>query len=452
MCTVARAMVRSLRAPVLNVPALRGRSLALWLLCALVVVSLVARLAWLGEPCRSPCRSPADHILVFDEAYYVNAARVIVGIRPPAGAPYANAPLGVDANSEHPPLAKLLIAGGIELFGDGPLAWRLPSVLLGTVAILGMFALVRAAGGGPWLALGAATLMAADNLLLVHGRIGTLDIFAVAAMIWGAALYLRNRPILAGLVIGIGACAKEVTPYVLLVLLVLELLRWWPTRSEGRRRVGRLVSCAAVAAVTFLVVLGLLGRIAPPYSPQTGKLVPHGPFGEASHILTYAEHQTSPHGPQGIASYPWDWLVDIKPITYLQINPSHPADGLDRVTPAVHFIGVISPPILLLTLPGLLYAAARVFRGRFRRERRSANEVGLVGLAWFLGTYLPFVALSLVESRTSYLYYMVIVMPGIYLVVADLVARIGPRRKIVWLWMACVLAAAVVLYPFTPLP
>jgi ABC-type Fe3+-siderophore transport system permease subunit len=78
--------------------------------------------------------------------------------------------------------------------------------------------------------------------------------------------------------------------------------------------------------------------------------------------------------------------------------------------------------------------------------------VGLVGLAWFLGTYLPFVALSLIESRTSYLYYMVIVMPGIYLAVADLIARIGPRRKLVLLWMAGVVAAAVVLYPFTPLP
>src|SRR5689334_2273907 len=159
MCTVARAMASSLRAPALRPPALRGRSLALWLLCALVVVSLAARLAWLGEPCRSPCRSPTDHLLVFDEDYYVNAARVIAGIRPPNGAPYANAPLGVDANSEHPQLAKLVIAGGIELFGDGPLAWRLPSVLLGTIAILGMFALVRAAGGGPWLGLGAAALM-----------------------------------------------------------------------------------------------------------------------------------------------------------------------------------------------------------------------------------------------------------------------------------------------------
>jgi predicted membrane-bound dolichyl-phosphate-mannose-protein mannosyltransferase len=325
-------------------------------------------------------------------------------------------------------------------------------VLLGTVAILGMFALVRAAGGGPWLALGAAALMAADNLLLVHGRIGTLDISAVAAMIWGAALYLRGRPILAGVVIGVGACAKEVTPYVLLVLVVLELMRWWPARSEGWRRVGRVASCAAAAAATFLVVLFLLGRIAPDYSPQTGKLVPNGPFGEAAHILTYAEHQTSPHGPQGIASYPWDWLVDYKPITYLQINPARPSTGLEQVQPAVHFLGVINPPILLLALPGLLYAAAWAFPGRLRRVRRSPDEVGLVGLAWFLGTYLPFVALSLIESRTSYLYYMVIVMPGIYLVVADLVARIGPRRKVVWVWMACVFAAAVVLYPFTPLP
>ena len=74
------------------------------------------------------------------------------------------------------------------------------------------------------------------------------------------------------------------------------------------------------------------------------------------------------------------------------------------------------------------------------------------GLAWFIGTFVPFELLSLFWQRTSYLYYMVIVMPGIYLVVADLVARIGPRRKVVWVWMACVLAAAVVLYPFTPLP
>jgi 4-amino-4-deoxy-L-arabinose transferase-like glycosyltransferase len=447
MCTVARAMLTRLHAP-----ALRSPSFPLWLLAALLIVSTLARVAWIGEPCRSPCRSPDDHILVFDETYYVNAARVIAGIHPPAGAPYAGAPLYVDPNSEHPALAKLIIAGGIELLGDGPWAWRLPSVLLGTVAILGMFVLARAAGGGRWVALGAAALMAADNLLLVHGRIGTLDIYAVAAMIWAAALYLRGHPILAGVVVGIGAAAKEVAPYLLLSLVLLELFRWLRTRTGVRGRLGRLAACGAASMAAFLALLEVLDRIASPYSPQTAKLVPDGPFGEVAHILNYAAHQTSPHGPRGIASYPWDWLVDLKWITYLQINPGRPSAALGQVTPAVRFLGLISPPILLLAVPSLLLAVVWVRRPGLRSSPAFRDEVGIVGLAWFLGTYLPFVALSLLESRTTYLYYMVIVMPGIYLAVANAVARVGPRRWFVLVWMGAVAAAAVVLYPFTPLP
>ena len=46
----------------------------------------------------------------------------------------------------------------------------------------------------------------------------------------------------------------------------------------------------------------------------------------------------------------------------------------------------------------------------------AASDVELLGLAWFAGTFVPFVLLSLIDSRTSYLYYMVIVMPGIYVV------------------------------------
>jgi predicted membrane-bound dolichyl-phosphate-mannose-protein mannosyltransferase len=447
MCTVAPAMVTRL-----HERTVLGRGWLSpgykWLLAGLLVVSLLARVAWIEQPCHAPCRTADDHLLVFDEDYYVNAARVIAGIRPPTGAPYANAPLGVDANSEHPQLAKLLIAGGIKLFGDGPVAWRLPSVLVGTVAMLGMFGLVGAAGGGPWLGLGAAALMACDNLLLVHGRIATLDIYAVAAMIWGAALYLRRRPVWAGVVIGLGTGAKEVAPYVLFALAALELLRWWRTRADAAARLRRLAACVVASAATFLAALTVMGWIAPPYSPQTGKLVPNGPFGHVAHMLSYAAHQTSPHGPQGIASYPWAWLIDSKPITYLQINPDRPTAALNHDSPAVHFIGLISPPILLLALPALLLAARAVVR----RHLRCEDEVGLVGLAWFLGTYPPFVAASLIGSRTSYLYYMVIVMPGIYLVVADLIARIGPRRKLVLVWMVGVVAAAVVLYPFTPLP
>ena len=127
-------------------------------LIALAVISLLslgARAYKLGEPCSVPCRTANDHTLIFDEAYYVNAARVIAGIHPPAGAHYAKSPLGSDPNAEHPQGAKLIIAGAIELFGDGPFAWRIGSLIFGTLAILAMYYLVRSAGGDPWPAVGA---------------------------------------------------------------------------------------------------------------------------------------------------------------------------------------------------------------------------------------------------------------------------------------------------------
>ena len=80
------------------------------------------------------------------------------------------------------------------------------------------------------------------------------------------------------------------------------------------------------------------------------------------------------------------------------------------------------------------------------------DEVGIVGLAWFLGTYVPFVLLSLFESRTSYLYYMVIVMPGMYLAVAWLLSKRVMARWALPPFMVLLVAAAVLSYPFVPLP
>ncbi len=436
----------------------RGRRVSALAVLALVcVISLGVRAAWLGQPCHSPCRSARERVLVFDETYYVNAARVIAGIHPPAGAPYAKAPLGDDPNAEHPQLGKLTIAGLIELLGDGPLAWRLPSLILGTLCLLGMYALVRAVGGTPGMAVGAAALMAADNLVLVHSRIATLDVYALAGMLWGVTAYLRGRPLLAGAVIAVAACAKMVAPYALLVLGLIELILWLATRAEMRRRIVRLVGCVVVFAVVLVGVLAVMDEIAPPYDNSTGKLVGGGPFGHLAHMFSYAARETSPHGPKGIASYPWEWLVDLKPITYLNVNPRRPVPGLYHVHPASHFVGMINPAILLAALVGLVLAGiavTRAARGPRHPEARNAARDGLSGLAvaWSAGSWLPFAALSLLDSRTSYIYYMVIVMPGLYVAAAQAIARLRRHPRVVSAWLACLAIGAILLYPFTPLP
>jgi predicted membrane-bound dolichyl-phosphate-mannose-protein mannosyltransferase len=435
------------------------------LLVLLVVsaLSLGARSLFLDEPCMSPCTQAGDHTLIFDEAYYVNAARVIAGIHPPAGSHYADAPLGADPNAEHPQGAKLIMAAAIEIFGDGPFAWRIGSLLMGSLAVLGMFALMRGAGADRWLAVGAAALMAADNLLLVMGRIGTLDIYVVAAMVWAVALYIRGRPFAAGVALAVAACFKEVAPYALVVLLLLEGGRLVAARRDRsapenwrpRDALKRLAATTFTTCGVFVGLLAIMGEIATPYADSQAKLITGGPFAEISHIITYASGLTSPQGPTGIASYPWQWLVDLKPILYLRINPSLPGHGLYAIHPVVAFYGMISPPIMLLALPSLAFCAYRLVR-RGRPEGRTSpgdRQVPIVGLAWFVGTWLPFELQSLIDQRTSYLYYMVIVMPGIYVAVAYLVA-LGWRRRSRWLsaltvlWGVGVLAAVVVMYPF----
>jgi hypothetical protein len=444
----------------------RVRLSPLLVLAAVAALSLGARLLLLEQPCRAPCRTATDHLLVFDEDYYVNAARVIAGVRPPHGYPYAHAPLGDDPNAEHPQLAKLVMAGSIELFGDGPFAWRVGSLVFGTVAILGMYALARAAGAEAWVAVGAAALMALDNLQLDHARIATLDVYALAAMVWGGALYLRRRPVLAGVVIGIGACAKEVAPYAVVALAVLEVFRWllYRGREVAIAAVMRVVSCAVATAGTFVGLLAVLDRIATPYADASKQLITGGAFSHIGHILSYAAAETSPHGPTGIASYPWEWLGDYKPISYLTINPQEPAPGLYHVHPAAHFLGMISPPILLAGLAGAVAASVGLARARSAQPLREAtgawrppdrtgvSEIGLVGLAWFLGTFVPFELLSAIYSRTSYLYYMVSVMPGLYLLAMHLVERFSPSRRLLAGSLAVMVAAAVIMYPFTPLP
>lgn len=457
MCTVAPVMVRRIRL---------CASSPLLALAVVSVLSLAARGLLLGQPCQSPCTKAGQHTLVFDEAYYVNAARVIAGIHPPSGSHYDASPLGTDPNAEHPQGAKLIMAAAIEIFGDGPFAWRIGSLIFGSLAILGMYALVRAAGAGRWSAVGAAALMACDNLLLVHGRIGTLDIYGVAAMIWGVALYLRGRWVAAGILLAVADCFKEVSFYALLVLGLIELGRviagrrdpeppddwhWWPALT-------RLAATAFVSIGIFVGLLGIMGLIAHPYADSEGRLIAGGPFDHLWHMITYGANLTSPHGPQGIASYPWQWLLDLKPITYLRINPSLPGNGLYAIHPVSRFLGMMSPPIMLLALPALAFGAYRLIRPAVAAED---NQLLILGVAWFVGTWLPFALLSLVDQRTSYLYYMVIVMPGIYLAVAYTVSRAwrafrtGERRRraataLIGLWALAVLAAVVVMYPFTP--
>jgi len=436
-----RPPTRRLRAAASRLRALASRAYALTrrllsdplaptvVLCAILVLSLYARVLDLGQPCTAPCRASSSHTLIFDESYYVNAARVIDGIEPPVGAPYHGAPRHEDPNAEHPQLAKLAIAGGIELFGDDPRGWRIGSVLFGLIAMLALYVLVQAAGGSAWLALGAVGVMSLDNLLLVHGRIATLDIYAVAMMLVAAALYMRRHPLLAGVALGIGGCMKEVALYLVFVVILLEALRYaragWTRWTAGKLPTGQvgtgwraLLLFLAATAASFLGLLWLLDILVPAYDPVRHVTYAGSPFTHLLHIYHYAQLLKMKPGEVGISSTPWQWLLNERTINYAKVAVNSVVNGhvvASRAT--VAFQGAINPFIVFMAIPALFAALAAACR--------KGDGVAALGACWCLGTFIPFAVDSLATARISYIYYMVAVMPGVYIVAARL---FSPRR------------------------
>jgi dolichyl-phosphate-mannose-protein mannosyltransferase len=439
---VASEVVRMVRHP-------RAPLIALALI---LLYSAGARVFRIGEPCSHPCSRGSDHTLIFDEAYYVNAARVIADIRPPGGSSYHGAPLGKDPNAEHPQLAKVIMAGGIKLFGDGPWGWRIGSVLFGLIAIAAMYALVRGAGGGPWLSVGAAAVMALDNLMLVHGRIATLDIYAVALMIVSAAFYVRRRPLLAGVSLGLAMCMKEVAVYLVLVLGLLELARIARSRFGERTgprvwlpaNVRPLAICVGAGVVSALVVLWVLDLTVPAYDPGTHITYGGSPFTHISHIYTYALKLTAVPHATGISSSPWDWLLNQKPIDYARVAVNSVAGGnVTASRPLILFRGEMNPFIIFLAIPALVAALWAAFREK--------DDIALLGVAWFAGTFFPFVVEYNFSHRITYLYYMLIVMPGLYLVTTRLFSpRILPVAAAIG-WAIALVYGFGHLYPLRTL-
>ncbi len=90
--------------------------------------------------------------------------------------------------------------------------------------------------------------------------------------------------------------------------------RWAPRRMRRRSGRGGSWHCSLLGP-------DRRARLTPAPSKPRGRRA----LGHLGHMLSYAAQPESPHGPSGIASYPWGWLVDFKPIVYLNIDPSKPA-------------------------------------------------------------------------------------------------------------------------------
>lgn len=318
-------------------------------------------------------RLAVPHRMVFDEIYYVPAARAMLERH------YL-------LNREHPPLAKELIALGIRLIGDTPLGWRFMSTLAGTATVLAVFAIVQLMTGRLRASLFAGALTILNFTVLVQARIAMLDTFMVAFLLTGIATIawaMRaggwGKWIAGAMLLGAAtACKWAAAPYVAFAALAFLMFR--------RGHPGRWPGLAPVPAVALLGLVSVgtyFLSFAPVLHFQVDPLTWRG-LPAHQYYMYQQQVQVLPH--HTYQSDWWTWPLLIRPIWYLYEQ----TDGAQR--------GILMIGNPLLMWGGLIAVVACLWGGIRSGNPRLLAAFGLWAASVAIFAIIP-------KSLGFYYYY-----------------------------------------------
>ena len=149
----------------------------------------------------------------------------------------------------HPPLGKVLIMVGINLFGMTPFGWRFMGALIGVLMVPLMYLMAKQLTHRTDLSFVAMALMALDSMHFTQTRIATVDSYAVffimlmylfmfryQQMNWNhEGLWRTLVPLgLCGLSMALGIASKWIGIYAAIGLAVIFFCTLWKRFSEHR--------------------------------------------------------------------------------------------------------------------------------------------------------------------------------------------------------------------------
>lgn len=330
--------------------------------------------------------------IYFDETHYVPAARKLLQL--------------VRANPEHPMLGKEVIAAAIALLGDKPLAWRLPSALLGA---FGLFAIGRAlwwASLRRFAALAGMALVATGFIWFIQSRIAMLDMVMASmgmAALWqfAAATRLparraRWRLAAAGLCLGLALGAKwSIAPVAVFPGLVFLAMRLKAFGAEflTRHDSGPVPGISLMEAAFWLGTLPLAVywlTYLPAFYFAKDAVDPLGPIAWHRYMLDLQDSVTKLHPYRSVW---YQWVGDWRAIWYLYEN----VDGAQR---GIVLIG--NPFSMLAGLPAVLWC---LWAG-IRQQRGDALACALL--------YLATLGMWIVSTKPIQFYYHYL-LPSVFL-------------------------------------
>jgi dolichyl-phosphate-mannose-protein mannosyltransferase len=369
----------------------------------------------------------------FDEVHYVPAARQMLE-------PDMSQPL---LNPMHPPLAKQLIALSIRSFGDGPLGWRYPAVLFGSLSIVAVYlcGLALLAARGP--AIASALLAFFNQMLFVQSRIAMLDIFALAFSLFAIAAFIhgfrKSHPqlsfVLAGIGFGLAAACKWSGLFALAtsiaIVAVIRLMQSWraqfvdgnsldwyqPKMWPGFR------SIHFAACFVLIPVLVYFATFVPLCGLSFADIV------EAQRRIFSDNTTTAIAGHTYMSTWP-SWPFLLRPVWYL-----FDKIGDDRIA-AIVFLG--NPLVLWPALPALTVC----LRDWIVTRRADAFLI----LSFCFGPYLSW---ALLPRTLGFLYYYLPSATLASLALVYVLRRGNSPRWLLWAFVALAAAGFVAMLPIS---
>ena len=395
-----------------------------WFLLVLLA-AIIVRMWWFWEP----------NLGVYDETFYWAVAENMIGIRhlqmpeptylgravqisiQGAWAIPVGTPLFVDFNYGQPTFPKAIMALSLLVFGDNLVAMRIPSLILGILAIPVVYLIVLRLSNRSTATV-AAFLLSFENLFFMHGRVGVLDIYPLFFSALAVLLALHNHYLCGILSAALAANGKFVGIVILPVILLIILMQ--NTGSSKRAQVKRLslhsligVGLAATIFLTFNTLF-FIEKNPLMLLQKTG-----------SELLVY---QIPLIG--GFQSNPWEWLLNQRPLSikiWGTFNASLSYDGTGYANPLILFLAI---PTLAVMLDWAI---------------RKKDKLALISAGWFLFTYLPYYLLVW-SNRQLFMFYFLQCIPPICIGIAHMLNDVPKSFK--YGYLAMVMVAFVYLYPY----
>jgi len=392
-----------------------------------VLIILIIRLSIINFPSPERGERYYETGLIFDEAYYVKAARSLLR--------------GESVNNEHPPLAKLFISIGILIFGDNPVGWRLPMIFFSSLSIILLYMLALKITKNRLASLFTSILFMLDIMAFNIGQIAILDPPSLMFILIACITLIRGRRDLSGAFFGLALLCKLSSLFSLGILLFL-LLRMMAEndRSKLRSLFGWIYLSIRVFLVAFTIFLLGIWIYDAIYGVYGGN-----PLNHLSYMLSYHSALTYKCSEGIILPLRWiNPLNPFSPIPYYVVTARELLEGgILREYHPIAYYGLYSP------LWWSIWLIAPLSLKKMIKDRDASSAFIFT---WITANFLPYVILAYVLHRWVYPFYFCMTLPGLYMGLSHYLTSL--RRLKILLALLTLIQALwfIIWFPVKPKP